>query len=106
MTTTELLRGIDWALLRHQKRWLLDKAAPEAFGLLELLDACQDCAVDEFGTPEVEVFGPCLACQDCGVESFEEEFVLSPANAPALPMRDRRCPACDSGNVGPTEEAA
>ena len=50
--------SIDWALLARQKRWLLERAqtSEEAAGLLELLDAIQDTAVDRAGVPEAVVF--------------------------------------------------
>jgi len=61
MTTTPFLLvpgPIDWALLAHQKRWLLRQAATadEAAGLLHLLDTIQDAAVDHAGVPEKFVF--------------------------------------------------
>jgi len=57
---------IDWKLLREQKSWLLDivDASPSttqvnnALGLVHLLDALQDRAVDVDGVSELEVFGP------------------------------------------------
>lgn len=56
---------IDWKLLREQKSWLYDvlDASPSvtqqthALGLINLLDALQDRAVDEDGVSELEVFG-------------------------------------------------
>jgi len=58
----EFIHKIDWALLRKQKRWLrrqlqrhLDCA--EAEGLLALVVAIQDYAVDEMFIDEAEVFG-------------------------------------------------
>jgi hypothetical protein len=50
--------SMDWALLTRQKRWLLEhaQASEEAAGLLELLDAIQDAAVDIAGVPEAIVF--------------------------------------------------
>ena len=66
MTATEkLFRKIDWKLLRAQKRWLLEakrkakrKCEVEVCeGLLALLDAIQDCAVDDLNIPEAKVFG-------------------------------------------------
>ena len=57
-----LIEDIDWELLRKQKRWLLEwydipTATPEeACGLLHLLDAIQDFAVDVMGVSEKEVF--------------------------------------------------
>ncbi len=51
---------IDWAALRRQKQWLVGQAAtsPEADGLLHLLDAIQDAAVDRAGLAAATVFGP------------------------------------------------
>lgn len=54
----EFIHKIDWALLRKQKMWLLQQNAyPEAQGLLALVDAIQDYAVDEMFIDESEVFG-------------------------------------------------
>jgi hypothetical protein len=51
---------IDWTLLAPQKRWLLERSntSDEAAGLLHLLDAIQDAAVDLAGVPEAAVFPP------------------------------------------------
>ena len=57
-----LIEDIDWELLREQKLWLLQleeifTAIPEeAYGLIHLLDAIQDFAVDVMGLPDKEVF--------------------------------------------------
>ena len=57
-----LIEDIDWELLRKQKLWLLQwddipTAIPEeAYGLVHLLDAIQDFAVDVMGVSEKEVF--------------------------------------------------
>jgi hypothetical protein len=69
------MMNIDFELLREQKEWLLGVAAPTAFrrfstasifraadremaeGLLHLLDAIQDAAIQE-GRTEDEVYGP------------------------------------------------
>jgi hypothetical protein len=51
------IQQIDWRLLRQQKEWLMNHNSPEANGLLHLLDAIQDEAVDQFGFTEREVFG-------------------------------------------------
>ena len=51
-----LLCGIDWDLLREQKRWLVEQQGEEAEGLLCLLDGLQDFAVDRLGKLESEVF--------------------------------------------------
>lgn len=47
----------DWALIRQQKEWLLQFDCDEANGLINMLDAIQDAAV-EFGEASIkEVFG-------------------------------------------------
>ena len=61
MTTTPwlLVPGpVDWTALARQKRWLLRQAktSEEAAGLVHLLDAIQDAAVDRAGVPEAIVF--------------------------------------------------
>ena len=58
MTPTQLLRGIDWAELREQKLKLL-RQDPDLHddGLICLIDAIQDCAVDNDIATEEEVFG-------------------------------------------------
>ena len=61
MTTTPwlLVPGpVDWAALACQKRWLLRHAetSEEAAGLVHLLDALQDAAVDRTGVPDAVVF--------------------------------------------------
>lgn len=55
----KLIRGIDWSLLREQKNYLLyhnPRGTVEVDGLLSLIDALQDFAVDVLGVPESEVF--------------------------------------------------
>jgi len=49
---------IDWAELREQKLWLLAQAADRAQGLVHLLDAIQDDAVEAGLADEETVFGP------------------------------------------------
>jgi hypothetical protein len=51
-----LRASIDWTLLARQKHWLLTQKADEAAGLVELIDAIQDAAVDDAGVPEENVF--------------------------------------------------
>ena len=51
------LRRMDWELLRKQKDWLLEQQNASAAGLVNMLDALQDAAVDELGIPEEKVFG-------------------------------------------------
>ena len=55
-----LIRGIDWSLLRSQKQFLIDNASWKDWveGLLVLIDAIQDCAVDKLGLAESVVFPP------------------------------------------------
>jgi hypothetical protein len=62
----EILLGIDWALLREQKSFLVGLQQYELSdnvegcnvidGILSLLDNIQDTAVDKFGVPEKLVF--------------------------------------------------
>jgi hypothetical protein len=47
-----LYTGIDWAKLQLQKRWLIDATD----GLVHLIDAIQDTAVDVYGIPADVVF--------------------------------------------------
>lgn len=64
----KFIENIDWNLLREQKELLInvqdkiiienEKNAIE--GILFLIDAMQDYAVDEMGLTEVEVFGELL----------------------------------------------
>ena len=49
--------GIDWELLREQKEWLTNQNSTHADGLLCLLDAIMDDAVDSGEFTEIEVFG-------------------------------------------------
>ena len=62
--TTNLIKRIDWPLLREQKEYCTNEAANNADaariydGLLNLLDAIQDAAVKDGLASEVEVFGP------------------------------------------------
>jgi hypothetical protein len=52
-----MLISINWALLREQKTWLLNQpVCAEADGLVNLIDALQDGAVDA-GVSEDVVFG-------------------------------------------------
>jgi hypothetical protein len=48
---------LDWALLASQKQWLLEQAphSAEAAGLVELLDAIQDAALEREVTPHAVV---------------------------------------------------
>jgi hypothetical protein len=48
---------IDWAMLREQKQWLLNFNDEQAAGLVYLLDALQDQAVESGELTETEVFG-------------------------------------------------
>jgi hypothetical protein len=49
--------ALDFKLLREQKEFLLNHGGDEAMGLVCLLDHIQDCAVEEYGIPSIEVFG-------------------------------------------------
>lgn len=51
-------QSVDWLALARQKQWLLrqEGASEEAAGLIQLLDAIQDAAVDRLGLPETTVF--------------------------------------------------
>ena len=73
MTPEELVRRIDWETLRQQKSLLIELAAkatsPEqrlADGLVALLDEIQDCAVDELGISQEQVF------PDLRIEPYDE----------------------------------
>lgn len=57
MSYPEFVHSIDWALLRKQKSWLLQQNSEEAQGLLALVDAVQDYAVDEMFIDQSMVFG-------------------------------------------------
>ena len=48
---------IDWELLRKQKEWLMQFNREEADGLLSLIDAIQDNAVNSKEFTEEEIFG-------------------------------------------------
>jgi hypothetical protein len=54
-----MLDKIDWSLLRLQKQWLMSQEDPEgmSLGLIHLIDAVQDHAVDSGSATEQEVFG-------------------------------------------------
>lgn len=53
----KLIEEIDWEQLKIQKAELLSLAGSEELdGLLNLIDALQDFAVDELGVPEEDVF--------------------------------------------------
>ena len=46
------LDGVDWQLLKEQKRWLLEQVGEYAEGLINLIDYIQDAA-EEQGQPVV-----------------------------------------------------
>lgn len=54
----KLIRGIDWPLLRKQKEYLFlfPPQTTSCGGLISLINALQDFAVDVLGVPESEVF--------------------------------------------------
>ena len=65
---------LDWQLLREQKDWLLDMAEnltgvdDQAYvdGILSMMDALQDEAVENGDATELEVFGPANAACNHG----------------------------------------
>jgi hypothetical protein len=56
MMFIDFLEKIDWPALRKQKIWLIEQKAPEADGVLHLLDDLMDIAVDKYNIPEAKVF--------------------------------------------------
>ena len=51
------LDSIDWDMLKTQKNWLIaQNACDESTGLINLIDAIQDIAVDRMGFDEKTVF--------------------------------------------------
>lgn len=50
------IMNIDWAELREQKEWLLNNGSREAMGLVHLLDALQDDALDD-GVDPLTIYG-------------------------------------------------
>jgi hypothetical protein len=65
METKDFFKRIDWVALKNQKLTLLNAidmylpyhtASNDLTGILHLLDAIQDFAVDELGIPEKDVF--------------------------------------------------
>ena len=63
MKPKALISKIDWKLLREQKEYCINEAdnntevAHIYDGLINLLDALQDCAVDNKIVSPIEVFG-------------------------------------------------
>jgi len=63
MKPKALISKIDWKLLREQKEYCINEAdnntevAHIYDGLINLLDALQDCAVDNALVSPIEVFG-------------------------------------------------
>jgi hypothetical protein len=65
-TAEELINGIDWELLKKQKRSLLsiisdgflpdEEPKDDLIGIVNLLDSIQDYAVDVMGVDEKTVF--------------------------------------------------
>lgn len=60
----ELIKNINFHLLREQKQILIEyiigqeiEQAEAIEGFLSLIDAIQDCAVDELGIDEKQVYG-------------------------------------------------
>lgn len=59
------IANINWELLRKQKQWLLNlPECAEANGLINMIDAIQDGAVDGGEFTEEEVFGDLELLQD------------------------------------------
>ena len=100
METPEFLRKVDWTDLRTQKTLLLetinnDAVSPEhkegLEGILAVIDAMQDYAVDEMGISEMHVF------------DFELEDERSGMLAPEFPTDKTKivflCSNCGSDNV-------
>lgn len=48
---------LDFKMLRKQKEFLLNHGGPDAMGLVGMIDAIQDYAVDNDYLTEKEVFG-------------------------------------------------
>jgi hypothetical protein len=81
---------MDWTMLREQKQWLADQASAhpdQAEGLLSLLDALQDHAVDELGLPE-EVVLPGLKTCINEERAARAERALTAYGTAADPDRD------------------
>lgn len=66
----KIFDNISWELLREQKQTLLEmedrhglskREKETILGMVNLLDALQDTAVDELGFPEATVFGTLTA---------------------------------------------
>lgn len=57
VNVTDVVSNIDWELLRKQKRWLINQNGELAAGLIGLIDALQDAAVDSGLSTVDEVFG-------------------------------------------------
>lgn len=59
-SSEELIRGIDWEMLKEQKGAIIEFLQDEHIigleGIIHLLDAIQDCAVDYLGIDENKVF--------------------------------------------------
>lgn len=62
----QFLKGMHWKLLRQQKLTLLElqnsyglssQAQADMEGIIYVIDACQDYAVDKMGVSNFEVFG-------------------------------------------------
>jgi len=56
MTTPDFIKRMDWEMLRQQKQFLIDLNHHHADGIVHLIDAMQDYAVDELGIDENVVF--------------------------------------------------
>lgn len=69
MSIEQVVRSIDWTLLREQKEWLMNVLQPNSSdqdmvdGILQLFDSIQDVAVSDGLASAVEVFGEDEDCK-------------------------------------------
>ena len=100
-TAENLIRNIDWKMLRQQKSTLLQtifnekkvkgNEADDLTGILHLLDAIQDHAVDVLGIDELAVFGETkdevvpvkktkcvMICSHCGSDNVQLQSWVKP----------------------------
>lgn len=53
----EVISNMNWDLLREQKSFLWNNGSKETLGLVHLIDAIQDAAVEDGIASKLEVFG-------------------------------------------------
>lgn len=53
----EVISNMNWDLLRKQKSFLWNNGSDAALGLVHLIDAIQDAAVEDGFASKLEVFG-------------------------------------------------